>query len=173
MRLNRVLGGIAASLLVSGVPAAKIPSRQDSPSSVTAIPTEIPAPAPTDSPTLAPSVPPVSSEMPISPVPTEDPQPPEPTKEPEPPQTTETPAPPEPSKTPQPPETSEDPEPPASSTTPTPPAPVETCSSHLLVDDFSKWDEGINSLEGATSGKDSSNPSHIPLNNMNAEPGNR
>lgn len=48
----------------------------------------------------------------------------------------------------------ETPEPPVSSTAdPLPPAPVETCTAHLLVDDFSQWENGENLLAGATSGK--------------------
>ncbi|KAI0005268.1 hypothetical protein F4779DRAFT_598345 [Xylariaceae sp. FL0662B] len=31
------------------------------------------------------------------------------------------------------------------------PPPVATCTAHLLVDDFSTWEEGLNTLEGATS----------------------
>ncbi|KAI1075736.1 hypothetical protein F5B20DRAFT_370533 [Whalleya microplaca] len=31
------------------------------------------------------------------------------------------------------------------------PPPVATCTAHLLIDDFSTWEDGVNTLEGATS----------------------
>ncbi|KAI1775744.1 hypothetical protein F4818DRAFT_386871 [Hypoxylon cercidicola] len=97
MRLTQVFGGITAALLVSGVPAARVPKRQD---------------APPD--TLTP-VPPIETpEPPVSS-----------TADPLPPPVTSAPAP--------------------------PPAPVETCTAHLLVDDFSRWETGENLLAGATS----------------------
>ncbi|KAI1653548.1 carbohydrate esterase family 4 protein [Daldinia decipiens] len=101
MRFTKVIGGITAALLVSGVSGAKLPERQDA-SSVS-------------SETPAPPAPPASTETPVPPPP---------------PASTEAPAPP---------------------TSSAPPAPVETCAAHLLVDDFSQWETGENSLKGATS----------------------
>ncbi|KAI8956923.1 carbohydrate esterase family 4 protein [Daldinia sp. FL1419] len=109
---------------------------------------EAPPPPPPSS-TEAPAPPPSSSSEAPPPPPTSTEAPPPP-----PPSSTEAPAP--PSSTPSP--TSKPAPPTTSSTTvtsatskPAPPAPVETCTAHLLVDDFSQWETGENSLEGATS----------------------
>ncbi|KAI2472459.1 carbohydrate esterase family 4 protein [Annulohypoxylon bovei var. microspora] len=187
MRFSQVVGGITAALLVSGVPAAKIPKRQDPPAS-SSISSSTPAPpASTELPVLPPPgstekpVPPPPSETPAPPAPTETPiplppaptsstevpaPPPVPTSStqapppPEPPvssTSTEAPAPPAPpamstsTQAPAPPVTSPSTTTPVTSSAPAPPAPVETCSAHLLVDDFTQWETGENLLQGATS----------------------
>ncbi|KAF3066563.1 polysaccharide deacetylase [Daldinia childiae] len=167
MRFTKVIGGITAALLVSGVSGARLPKRQDAPpvSSETPAPpappasTETPVPPPpasTETPTppetLTPVPTPTSSEAPAPPPPssTEAPAPP-------PSSSSEVPAPPPPTSTkaPVPPTSTEAPAPPSSTPAPptssAPPAPVETCATHLLVDDFSQWETGENSLQGATS----------------------
>ncbi|KAI0854042.1 carbohydrate esterase family 4 protein [Daldinia vernicosa] len=119
MRFTKVIGGITAALLVSGVSSARLPKRQNAPPASTDTPVP-PPPASTEAPTppetLTPVPEPTSSEAPAPPLSS----------------SSEVPAPP----------------PPTSSA---PPAPVETCTAHLLVDDFSQWETGENSLQGATS----------------------
>ncbi|OTB14073.1 carbohydrate esterase family 4 protein [Daldinia sp. EC12] len=166
MRFTKAIGGITAALLVSGVSGVRLPKRQDAPP----VSSETPAPP-------APPAPPASSESPVPPppAPTDTPTPPE-TLTPVPtPTSSEVPAP--PSSTPAPPPSSAPPAPPSSSkpssiakttktakpstsssaavpsatSKPAPPAPVATCTAHLLVDDFSQWENGENSLKGATS----------------------
>ncbi|OTA63226.1 hypothetical protein K449DRAFT_38821 [Hypoxylon sp. EC38] len=66
MRFSQVVSGITAALLVSGVPAAKIPKRQDVPpvsSSVSSSETPAP-PASTEAPIPPPPAPPASTETP-------------------------------------------------------------------------------------------------------------
>ncbi|KAI1099361.1 hypothetical protein F4804DRAFT_86031 [Jackrogersella minutella] len=127
--------------------------------------TEIPAPP-------APPVTSSSTEVPVPPAPpatssTSVPAPPPPpsstsTQEPPPPpvtsSSTSVPLPPAPPVTSSSTTAVPPPPPPATTSTatsvtsePAPPEPVETCSSHLLVDDFSQWETGENSLQGATS----------------------
>ncbi|KAI6084869.1 hypothetical protein F4821DRAFT_165601 [Hypoxylon rubiginosum] len=126
MRLTQVFGGITAALLVSGVPAARVPKRQDAPpvSSETPAPPETLTPVPTPTETLAPP----ETVTPLPPIETTVP----------------------PVETPEPTAT-DPPAPPVTSTPAPPPDPVETCTAHLLVDDFTGWESGENNLAGATS----------------------
>lgn len=128
MRLTQVFGGITAALLVSGVPAARVPKRQDAPpvSSETPAPPETLTPVPTPTETLAPP----ETVTPLPPIETTVP----------------------PVETPEPTAT-DPPAPPVTSTPAPPPDPVETCTAHLLVDDFTGWESGENNLAGATSGE--------------------
>ncbi|KAI0889529.1 uncharacterized protein GGS22DRAFT_871 [Annulohypoxylon maeteangense] len=116
-------------------------------------PSETPAPpAPTETPAPPPPVPTSSTEAPAPPpVPTNSTQAPPPPEPPVSSTSTKAPAPPPSSttKAPAPPSTTK----PAttSAPAPAPPAPVETCSAHLMVDDFTQWETGENLLAGATS----------------------
>jgi hypothetical protein len=35
--------------------------------------------------------------------------------------------------------------------------PMVACKTHLVIDDFTTWSTGVNTVQGATSGKSSSN----------------
>ncbi|KAI1452744.1 carbohydrate esterase family 4 protein [Annulohypoxylon moriforme] len=168
MRFSQVVGGITAALLVSGVPAAKIPKRQDPPPTSSSVASTSAPPASTE----LPVPPPGSTEAPVPPPPSETPAPPPPSETPAPPPPSETPAPPVPTETPVPPppaptSSTEAPAPPPVPTSsteappPAPPAPVETCNAHLLVDDFTQWETGENSLAGATSDDQTMNSTSI------------